>query len=159
MCRSALMFLLDPKAITTLVENPSIMHSHYAKGSWNHQNNSRFVPVSTLICRKWDVRRYYPLMSKSKLQKLHHLTAVRKQGHCILITLFCLTPFLISVVLHTLADVVLKGHLQWWTETFFSWQTVGSLLLPPSGHSPGVLYIERVAYGAQDLPDEKNVIK
>lgn len=40
MCRSALMFLLGPKEITTLVENPFIMHSHYAKGSWNHQNNA-----------------------------------------------------------------------------------------------------------------------
>lgn len=57
MCRSALMFLLDLKAITTLVENPSIMHSHYAKGSWNHQNNSTVcsclhVDLQKMRCQK-----------------------------------------------------------------------------------------------------------
>lgn len=51
------MFLLGPKAITTLVENPFIMHSHYAKGSWNHQNNSTVcsclhVDLQKVRCQK-----------------------------------------------------------------------------------------------------------
>lgn len=118
------MSLLAPKAIIALVVSPFIMHSHYANGSWNHQNISMvcschhadFVENEMPEVYYPLLENFYMLMSKSKSKELHQLTTVRMyvcvgRGYCIL-TLFCFTPFLISVFLHTLANVVLKGQLQ-----------------------------------------------
>ena len=80
MCRSALMFLLGPKAIATLVENPFIMHSHYAKGLWNHQNNSTVCSCLHVNLQKMRCQKILPTNVKIQTPKAASSHSSEKAG-------------------------------------------------------------------------------
>lgn len=89
-------------------------------------------------------------MSKSKLQEL-------QQGHCILITVLSNTFPYLSGPSH-LGRCAPKGTSAMMERDIFQLAELGVCYCHLVATAQEC-YIERVAYGAQDLPDEKNVIK
>lgn len=140
MCRSALMFLLSPKAITTSVENSFIMHSHYAKGSWNHQNNSTVCSCLHVDLQKMRCQKILPTARKLLRPNVKIQTPSAAPSHS---SEKAGALYLDNSVLpNTFPYLSGPSHIgrcgpkgtSAMIETFFSWQTVGSLLLPSSGH-------------------------